>query len=557
MVSLRPYQKEALESIQSFRKKNINKQLIVLPTGSGKTVIFSHLPKLDSSLLPMLVIAHRSELLQQAKQKIKDYNPELTVEIEQAEKKAGKVDVVIASVQTLGRADSERINTFSKNYFKSIIVDEAHHAAAPTYRRIIDHYEHEYLLGVTATPQRGDSTRLIDVFQEIVYYKTIQDLIEQGWLARLKGYRVTTNVDLTNVEVTEGDFIQSQLEDAVNNSYRNKLVVDTYINICPNKKTIVFAAGVDHAAKLVKEFRRNNVQAELIVGDTPDQERSDILQKFKNGSISVLVNVGVLTEGFDEPSVEVILLARPTKSNLLYTQIVGRGTRLYDGKTHCIVIDICDVTKGKKPLGLPTLLGLPPDFDLQGRDLLEVAEDYKKLEERSPQRALKCFKPEDVVVNMKEVDLFMPIPPSEVVMQYSKLVWSELSENTYRLSINNDESLTIQQDTLGRWYVEYFNYSNRHRQNLGYVPDMRMAFAASDSWIQDNRSSALTLLDSSAAWRSDAPTPSQIKALKRLGIAVTPEMTKGFVSQILSKHYENNPRPAWLQKKIQSNKKSF
>lgn len=554
MTQLRPYQQEALDAVVSFRKNGIHKQLIVLPTGSGKTVIFSHIPKIDPSLTPMLVLAHRSELLQQAKEKIESYNPQLRVEIEQAENVAGKVDVVVASVQTLGRSDSNRITKFDSNYFKSIVVDEAHHAAAPTYKKIIDYFNTDFLLGVTATPQRGDSTRLIDVFQEIVYYKTIQDLIKQGWLARLVGYRITTNVDLTNVEVNDGDFIQSQLEDAVNNSYRNKLVVDAYLELCTAKKTLVFAAGVDHARQLLKQFKNNGVSCDLIIGDTPHEERSTILQNFKNGSLSVLVNVGVLTEGFDEPSVQAIILARPTKSNLLYTQIVGRGTRPYKGKDNCVVIDICDVTKGKKPLGLPTLLGLPPDFNLQGKDLLEVAEEYQKLQEVSPPRANRCFNPDDIVVNFKEVDLFMPIPPSQTVMQYSRLIWSELSENVYRLAVNNEETLTISQDALGRWTVLYHTIKNNYFQNLGNVSDVRQAFAASDAWVQQHRPSSLSLLDSAAAWRSDAPTPSQIRALKRIGISPTPEMTKGFVSQILSKHYENNPRPAWLQKKIDSKK---
>ena len=555
MTKLRLYQQEALEAVTTFRNKGISKQLIVLPTGSGKTVIFSHIPKIDPSLTPMLVLAHRSELLHQAKDKIESYNPELVVEIEQAEKVAGKVDVVVASVQTLGRSDSERITKFDRKYFKSIIVDEAHHAAAPTYKKIINYFNVDFLLGVTATPQRGDSTRLIDVFQEIVYYKTIQDLIKQGWLARLVGYRITTNVDLTNVEVNDGDFIQSQLEDAVNNSYRNKLVVDAYLELCYAKKTLVFAAGIDHARQLLKEFKNKKISADLIIGDTPHDERSAILQNFKNGSLKVLINVGVLTEGFDEPSVQAIILARPTKSNLLYTQIVGRGTRPYEGKEHCIVVDICDVTKGKKPLGLPTLLGLPPDFNLKGRDLLEVAEEYKALQAISPVRANRCYNMEDIVANFEEVDLFMPVPPSHTVMQYSRLIWSELPENVYRLNVNNKETLTINQDALGRWVVLYHTTENNYKQNLGHVPDIRQAFAASDAWVQEHRPSSLSLLDSDAAWRSDAPTPSQIRALKKIGIVPTSDMTKGFVSQILSKHYQDNPRPAWLQAKIDAKKK--
>ena len=136
----------------------------------------------------------------------------------------------------------------------------------------------------------------------------------------------------------------------------------------------------------------------------------------------------------------------------------------------------------------------------------------------------------------------MPVPPKKVVLQYSKLIWSEISDNLYRLTINNHESLSIYQDTLGRWTVEYYDVDKKHKQILGYQNDMRQAFVSSDVWIQDNRSSALALLDSNAAWRADGPTPAQTKFLKSRGIAITPEMTKGFASQIISNIIENDPQ---------------
>lgn len=542
MIVLRPYQTEALEAVLSSEAKGINKQLIVLPTGAGKTVIFSHLPIIRKESTPMLVIAHRAELLHQAKNKIQQMNPDLIVEIEQAENIAGKVDVVVASVPTMGRANSDRIEKFPKDYFKTIIIDEAHHAAAPTYRRIVDYFQPNLILGVTATPQRSDSTRLIDVFQEIVYYKTIEDLIKQGWLTRLVGYRIKTETDLTEIEVSDGDFVQSQLQDAVNNPNRNASIVAAYQQICQERKTLVFAAGVQHAKDLALSFTKNSIVTEVILGETPDEERSTILQKFRNNEIKVLINVGVLTEGFDEPSVQAIILARPTKSTLLYTQVVGRGTRLDEGKDNCLIIDISDTTKGKKPIGLPTLLGLPPDFDLNGQDLVDVAEEYKALEYLSPTRAMQCLSSEDINLQYKQVNLFMPVPPNKVVLQYSKLIWSEISDNLYRLTINNHESLSIYQDTLGRWTVEYYDVDKKYKQILGYQNDMRQAFVSSDVWIQDNRSSALALLDSNAAWRADGPTPAQTKFLKSRGIAITPEMTKGFASQIISNIIENDPQ---------------
>lgn len=553
-VQLRPYQQEALESIENFYAKGVNKQLVVLPTGAGKTVIFTHLPKQLNNALPMLILAHREELLVQAKEKLSWSNPELTVEIEQAENHAGYVDVVVASVPTLGREASERITKFPKDYFKTIVIDEAHHAAAPTYRRILDYFSNPFTLGVTATPQRSDNTRLTDVFDEIVYYKTIVDLIQEGWLSRLVGYRIKTDTDISEVQTREGDYIAGQLEDTINTPQRNALIVASYMEICGTSKAIAFCAGVEHAHDLASSFTSANIAAEVIVGTTSSEQRQAILARFASGQTRVLVNVGVLTEGFDEPSVEAIILARPTRSTLLYTQIVGRGTRLFEGKEHCKVLDFADTTKGKKPLGLPSLLGLPPDFDLNGQDLVDVASDYKKLEQFCPGEAVRVLSPEDITLAYQRIDLFMPPPPNEVVQQYSRFVWAEVAENDFHLAVDNNNSFRIYVDTLGRWVVEQ---STRHLDKvetkvLGYPDDMRDAFVRSDKWILKRYDTKL--IDSTAAWRQDEPTPAQKRTLKRIGVPLTADMTKGVASQIIGKYYENNPKPQWLEKKISYNK---
>ena len=555
--TLRPYQQEALDAIVNNSVNGINKQLVVLPTGAGKTVIFSNLPKIKPDSLPMLVLAHRSELLDQARNKIIASNPELSVEIEQAERKAGKVDVVVASVATLGRNGTPRIEEYPNNYFKSIVIDEAHHAAAPSYRRVIDYFNPPYLLGVTATPQRSDSTRLIDVFDEIVYYKSIQDLIQDGWLCPLVGYRVKSNTDISNVQIRNGEYAQDQLEETIDNPERNAHVVATYIALARNEKAIVFASGVRHAENLALSFRQASVETAVILGTTPREEREDILAKFAQKTVSVIVNVGVLTEGFDEPSVQAIILAKPTRSTLLYTQIVGRGTRLHESKTSCKIIDIADTTQGRKPIGLPTLLGLPPEFDLQGQSLTEVAKKFEELQDYCPGEAVRVLNPDDIDIAYTRINLFMPPPPNPVVQQYSKLVWAEIGQDDYYLGLNNNESLRIKCDTLGRWNVILHDNHTKQDKTLGTVPDMREAFARSDRWVQNNRASSMSLLDSSATWRSDGPTDAQTKLLKRIGIPITSDMTKGMASQIISRYYENNPKPKWLQNKISNNKNKW
>ncbi len=558
-MELRPYQQEALASMLEAELNGINKQLIVLPTGAGKTVLFAQLPIIRKESLPMLVLAHRSELLIQAKDKIETINKDLSVGIEQADNKAGYVDVVIASVPTLGRESSSRIEKYPKNYFKTIVVDEAHHAAAPSYRRILDYFTPELLLGVTATPQRSDSVRLVDVFQEIVYYKSIQDLIKEGWLSPLVGYRVKTSTDISDVEIQNGEYKQDQLIEAIDNPSRNNSIVTAYNDLANAKKTVVFAAGVDHAGHLEEAFRKNGSSVRIIIGTTPEEERRQILSDFKSGAVTVLVNVGVLTEGFDEPSIEAIILAKPTRSSLLYTQIVGRGTRLFEGKEHCMIIDIADTTKGKKPIGLPTLLGMPADFDLQGQSLTDIADEFEKLKETAPGEASSVLNMEDITNAYKRIDLFMPPPPNPAVLEYSTFIWSEVGEDEFYLNTNSFESLHIYCDTLGRWTAEARLRSgkNVHVHVIGRGQSIRSVFAGADKWIMENRSISLPLVDATAVWRADAPTDKQQKLLKRIGVPITNTMTKGMASQIISKWMERpeNKRPAWLENKIKQNKR--
>jgi superfamily II DNA or RNA helicase len=948
-LTLRPYQQEALDSIKSFYDRGIKKQLLVLATGGGKTFCFSSIPSVIEDSLPMLVLAHREELLDQAKRSLEIAHPEFKIQIEQASRKVDTdCDVVVASVPTLGRKDSERIKKFQPNHFKTIIVDESHHASASTYRNILDYFQDYFLLGVTATPQRSDNVRLTDVFDEIVYYKTMPELIKEGWLSPVVGYRVKTSVDISSVQTNRGDYVESQLQAAVDIPARNDAIVDAYNDIVPHSKAIVFCAGVDHAYNVASSFKKSGISVATIVGETSSEQRHEIFAKFRTGEIKVITNANVLcldteteiltdqgwtkynemtyrhkvanwddgnvhfvepqeivvrdrlswenmyvletrtrsirvtgghrmlyrtsthsqwlktaveniadksvqlpvcgnaspftievpsefpsfsskklkslisstaynlrnrenytwetsfkeasnrinsryslayknpsdltldecrfigfwigdgsvndklirggreyilsqstsypnivnwidsllsrlgidyirrdkttfkiphirwsiprgtgrgsqkrkgiyhlepylnksgtnlfwgfnrdqilaliegfwyadgnhgqaistpdsylihntnkdlldllqsilvvrnlnasvlpgrfpvspthkqiytltvydrqvhhmgskpfhliqkenltwfpekvwcvktdtkniitrrngrvtvmgnTEGFDEPSVETIILARPTRSNLLYTQIVGRGTRLFEGKSKCTIIDIADTTRGKKPLGLPSLLGLPPDFDLQGKDLLDAADKYNDLLSQSPGKALQCLSVDDIELSYQQINLFMPPPPNEFVQKYSCLVWAEIAENEFHISMNENDSLRIYIDAIGRWTVDHYRRSSTGSKatTLGHPKDMKECFTRSDKWIMKNYNT--TLIDANAAWRADAPTDKQVKILKKIGIQITPNMTKGLASQIISKYFESNPRPNWLKNKISSKNK--
>lgn len=556
-MQLRQYQWEALEAVNEFEAKGIRRQLIVLPTGTGKTVIFSHLPKTRKDSLPMLVLAHREELLNQAKDKIERANPELTVAIEQGSNYAGRPDVVIASVATLGRSDEKRLRSFGKDYFRAVVIDEAHHAAAPTYRRVLDYFDSALHLGVTATPQRGDNTRLTDVFDEIVYYKTIREMIEDAWLAPLRGFRLSSDTDLSGVSTRAGDFAEGELSQAVNTPERNMLVLRAFKDILHGGKTLVFCVDVSHATDIYELAKKNGIAAGLVHGATPSDERAHILKEFSKGNVQLLANCMVLTEGFDEPSIAGIIMARPTQSQLLYTQIVGRGTRTFPGKQSCTVVDIADTVRTKVPVGLPTLMGLPPDFDLDGNDLLKATEDFERLENKAPSLLANVKSLADLEAAWEKVDLFTPPPPNPALLEFSSFIWLAINDGSYFLGLGPEESLHLQTDALGRCSVEHL--VKQQRISIAQSPDLRTGFSTADQWVKENRSDKVVLLDLGARWRADPPTEKQIKWLKKFG-APYEHLSKGEASQVLDKLFAEKPkkqRPAWLERKIQAQKKGF
>lgn len=554
---LRYYQKEALEAIEAKKKDGVRRQLVVLPTGGGKTVVFAQLPKIYGRTL---VLAHREELLEQAKEKIEWANPGLEVEIEQGSRHAGRADVVVASVPTLGRAGSGRIEKYPRGYFDVVVIDEAHHAAAPSYGRILDYFDSALRIGVTATPQRGDKTRLTDVFDEIVYFKSVGDMISEGFLSPLTGIRIPTDVDISGVHTSHGDFSEKELSQAVNVEARNRLIVEAYRKFAPGRKAIVFCVDVAHAHDAASAFTASGLRCGVITGAMSGDERAETLGRFRSGGLDVLTNCMVLTEGFDEPSVDCIILARPTQSQLLYTQIVGRGTRLNEGKQDCLIIDLADATKGKKPMGLPTLMGLPPDFDLENQDLVEIGEKFKRLEALAPNEAARAKSVKDLDEAFERIDLFRPPPPNPELLQYSNLIWMEVGPDSYYLSLGGDrrESIHISTNALGQWVVGL--RGDEGERVLGVVPEMTEAFVRSDRWVKKNRAEVMALVDANAAWRTAKvpPTEKQLRILRKHGVPITDDLTKGSASQIIDKIFAQNPKkakPAWLERKIEAQRR--
>lgn len=380
-VKLRPYQREAIDSVRSIFDQGVPNALIVLATGLGKTVVFCSLGRemRSEGIGKILMLAHRDELLTQARDKWLAVDPGACVGIYQGDRRESWADVIFASVQscypdvldedgvTVKRRG--RIHELPLAEIGLIIVDECHRLPAPTYGAVISAVReanpNALLLGVTATPARADGKGLGMYFDRVAYRMGIAEGIDQGYLAPVRGTRVELQIDLSEVKVSKrtGDYDDTDLGRVLDTDSAREHIVRKWLEIVgpgtedggPHGRfTASFSPTVESAEHLCAEFERAGVRAGFVSGATKKTERKRVLDAYQRGEIRVLCNVGVLTEGWDAPHTACVLMARPTKSGVLYRQAVGRGTRIAPGKADCIVMDCV----GANALGLQTILDL-------------------------------------------------------------------------------------------------------------------------------------------------------------------------------------------------------
>ncbi|HYP76966.1 MAG TPA: DEAD/DEAH box helicase [Polyangiaceae bacterium] len=375
--TLRPYQGEAIEAVLAGRRSGLRRMLVCLPTGAGKTVIFSHLAQLARR--QVLVLAHREELLQQALEKLQQaLQGTAVVALERgAQRAAPDAKVLVCSIRSLH--EQRLAEVIRGKDLGLVIYDECHHAAAEDNLRLLrqlgafDPAWQGTLLGFTATTARGDGKGLDAVFERIVYSRTLPDLIDAGYLSKLRGYRISTAADLTRLSAGPGggDFRDEELACAVDIEERNALVARSIQELARDRRTIAFCVTVNHATNLCRSLNVVGVPAGIVHGAMPSEQRARALADFRAGTTQVLCNVAVLTEGFDDPGVSCIAMARPTRSEGLYAQCVGRGTRLCPGKKDCLILDFVDLSE-LSLCSLPSLFGVPRELDLQGQDVSEA-----------------------------------------------------------------------------------------------------------------------------------------------------------------------------------------
>lgn len=335
MMALRPYQQEAREAIEAQWQKGVLKTLLVMVTGGGKTIIFAKIIEdMVSEGARVLVLAHRGELLDQAADKLAKTTG-LRCAVEKAEDSClgSWYRVAVGSVQSLQRP--ARLEKFPADYFDVIVVDEAHHVLAEGYKRILAHFSGARVLGVTATPDRGDMKNLGEYFETLAYEYTLPRAIKEGYLCPIRAMTIPLKLDISGVSVSAGDFSAGSLGSALD-PYLEQIAREMAVN-CAGRKTVVFLPLIATSQKMARLLTENGLRAVEVNGESAD--RADILAAFDRGDYDVLCNSMLLTEGWDCPSVDCIVVLRPTKIRSLYCQMVGRGTRLHPGKDHLLLLD--------------------------------------------------------------------------------------------------------------------------------------------------------------------------------------------------------------------------
>lgn len=345
-MNLRPYQQEALDAVLKHLA-DCRSTAVAMPTGSGKTVVFCEVARqLDRRTL---ILAHREELLAQAAAKLENIG--IHTAIEQGEARATLADrFVTASVQSLQR---ERLKRFPADHFGLIIIDECHHAPAQSYRNILDHLSGASVLGVSATFQRLDEFGYEGIFDSIAYETNIKQLVLDKYLCPIRAKTLPVKIDLRNVRKVAGDFNQAQLAEVIGQELER--AADAVLDNIGARRTLVFLPTINHTQIFAKLCVERGIKADYVTGNCADREQK--VRRFLNGETQLLANCMLLTEGFDSPVCDCVVMLRPTQSEALYCQMVGRGTRIHPGKENLLLLDFLWLTKGHDLCRPASLLG--------------------------------------------------------------------------------------------------------------------------------------------------------------------------------------------------------
>lgn len=495
-MQLRDYQQECISIIES---KPPGSYLVQMPTGCGKTATFTHIPRHGR----VLVLAHREELVRQP---ARYYDCPVGFEI--AQDRSNGEGVVIASVQSL----VNRLDRFAPDEFDMIITDECHHASATTYRKIYDYFRPRKHIGFTATPNRGDKQRLDTVFSEIIFQRDLRWAIQSGFLCDIYCMRVNIGYDLSAVHTRMGDYAPGELEKAMDGTA--DAIAEAYRKYAKGA-TLIFAVSVSHAEEIAKRIPG----AVVVTGKTKD--RADIIQRFTNREIPCIVNVMVFTEGTDMPLVETVIVARPTQSDSLYSQMVGRGLRLHPDKERLTLIDCVGVTGKASLCTAPSLLGI----DMSNVPAKKADEVQGPLFELPEKAIMASDTPESWIRNIQIVDLWAK------GMSYNLhgVNYFKMPDGRMVVSLPNRKSIVIPApDSLGAVIAN--GKKMQYQEALDLVYRHLEKFHANSRKIWD--------INQTKGWAKKPPTEGQLNQInKRYPEFDTTELTRLQASQILNRMF--------------------
>ena len=472
-ITLRPYQQECIDAIPEQ-----GRYLIHMATGLGKTVTFAHIPRRG----PMLILSHREELVRQP---LKYFDCLTGVEMAGLHASPA-AEVVSASVQTM----THRMDEYDPFSFDIVIVDEAHHAAAASYRKILDYFGSRLTLGFTATPFRGDGVRLDDVFDNIIFSRDLRWGIQNGYLSDIFCRRVNIGYDLSAVHMRHGDYAPGELDEAMEGTA--DAIAQAYREMATGA-TLIFAVSVRQANEIAAKIPG----AVVVTEETKD--RADIIRRFTAREIPCIVNCIVFTEGTDIPLIETVIVARPTQSDTLYTQMAGRGLRLYPGKEQLNLIDCVGVSGRGSLCTAPTLLGI----DMSGVPAGKRNEVQGMLFELPAYASAASDCPESWIRNVEIVDLWA----KQQKYVTHDVNWFKMPDGSFALSLPKRRMVIPPQDELGRT-----------RTAMGEIVPMQEAFDLAYRWLVSNAAEERPLwdLNSVKRWGRAPASDKQINLVKRL-----------------------------------------
>ncbi len=488
-MKLRPYQEEARQAVENKWAAGDKRTLLVLPTGCGKTIVFASVAEdCVRNGDRVLILAHRGELLDQAADKIFK-STGLRCATEKAEHSClgSWFRITVGSVQTLMR--QSRLDRFSPDYFNTIIIDEAHHSISDSYQRVLKYFSEAKVLGVTATPDRGDMKNLGQVFDSLAYEYNLPQAIREGYLSPIKALTVPLQMDLTSVGIQSGDFKAGDLGTALD-PYLEQIAVEMK-KVCVNRKTVVFLPLVKTSQKFRDILNAHGFRAAEVNGESLD--RAKILEDFDSGRYNVLCNSMLLTEGWDCPSVDCVVVLRPTKVRSLYSQMVGRGTRLSPGKDYLLLLDFLWHTERHELCHPANLICQDPEVAQKMTENLESSGKPMDLEEAQQTAS------EDVIAQREEA---LAKQLAEMKQRKRKLV----DPLQFEMSIQA-EDLSGYVPAFGWEMAPPTENQKRTLEKLGIFPDEI-----------DNAGKATKLLDRLSKRReAHLTTPKQIRFLESRG----------------------------------------